>query len=276
MTNSLHIRAIILDWAGTTVDHGSIAPILALQALFAQHGITLSTEDARRDMGLLKRDHIRAILALPNVRAKWNEIAGQEPGEAEVYSLFDEFGPLQMKVIVQHSQLIPGVAEAIRDWQSRGLRIGSTTGYTRSMLDPVLAQAAEQGYRPNASVCPDEVSAGRPAPWMLMKNAQMLDVYPPSACVKVGDTVIDIQEGKNAGMWTIGLTRTGNLIGLDREQWEQLPEQTKKVQISRAEKILLEAGADFVAEDVASCNQAIAEIDSRLERRCDRVPVEIQ
>ena len=264
MTNPLRVRAVILDWAGTTVDHGSIAPILALQSLFAQHGITLSTEDARRDMGLLKRDHIRAILALPNVRAKWSAIAGQEPGEAEVYSLFDEFGPLQMKVILQHSLVIPGVAEAISDWQSRGLRFGSTTGYTRSMLDPVLAQAAEQGYRPDASVCPDEVSAGRPAPWMLMKNSELLDVYPPSACVKIGDTVIDIQEGKNAGMWTIGLTKTGNLIGLDQEQWAQLPQLEKEVRISRAEKILLEAGADFVAEDLASCDQALAEIDKKL------------
>lgn len=267
MKNSNHIRAIVLDWAGTAVDHGSIAPIIALQTLFAKHGITLATEDARRDMGLLKRDHIRAILSLPNVCAEWNAIAGQEPGEAEVHTLFAEFGPLQMEIIVQHSQLIPGVADTVKEWQSRGIRVGSTTGYTRSMLAPVLAQAAEQGYKPDASVCPDEVSAGRPAPWMLMKNAQLLDVYPPSACVKIGDTVIDIEEGKNAGMWTIGLTRTGNLVGLDREQWEQLPAAEQKVQLDRATKILFQADADYVAEDLASCNQCLSEIKLRLHDR---------
>jgi hypothetical protein len=58
--------------------------------------------------------------------------------------------------------------------------------------------------------------------WMPMKNAQMLDVYSLSNCVKIGDTVVDIEEGKNAGMWTIGLTRTGNLVGLDQQQWERL------------------------------------------------------
>lgn len=266
-TNPLCVRAVILDWAGTAVDHGSIAPIIALQTLFSKHGITLSTEDARRNMGLLKRDHIRAILAIPNVRAKWSAMAGQEPGEAEVYTLFEEFGPLQMEIIVEHSQLIPGVAETVRDWQSRGLRVGSTTGYTRSMLAPVLAQAAEQGYIPDASVCPDEVGAGRPAPWMLMKNAQLLDIYPPSACVKIGDTVIDIEEGKNAGMWTIGLTRTGNLVGLNQEQWEQLSVAEKKVQLDRATKILLQAGADYVAEDLASCNEALIEIEECLGHR---------
>ncbi len=254
----------MLDWAGTTVDHGSMAPVLALQTLFAQHGITLSNEDARRDMGLLKRDHIQAILALPNIRAEWSSITGREPGEAEVLSMFEEFGPLQMKIVAQHSQLITGVARIVKEWQIRGIRIGSTTGYTRQMLAPVLIQAAEQGFQPDASVCPDEVGAGRPAPWMLMKNAQLLDVYPPTSCVKIGDTVVDIEEGRNAGMWTIGLTRTGNLIGVDVEQWAQLPEATKNAHLDRAKKILIQVGADYVAEDLASCNQALAKIERRL------------
>jgi phosphonoacetaldehyde hydrolase len=264
MNKPLQIRAIMLDWAGTTVDHGSLAPVLALQTLFAEHGITLSTKDARRDMGLLKRDQIHAILALPNIRAEWSAITGREPGQAEVFSLFEEFGPLQMKIIAQHSQVIPGIAQVVKDWQRRGLRVGSSTGYTRAMLAPVLAQAAGQGYQPDASVCPDEVSAGRPAPWMMAKNAQLLEVYPPAACVKIGDTVVDMEEGRNAGMWTIGLTRTGNLIGLDQQQWEQLSEAEKGVRLKRAENILLEAGADFVAEDLASCNLALAKIEQRL------------
>jgi len=99
---------------------------------------------------------------------------------------------------------------------------------------------------------------------MLMKNAQLLEVYPPTTCVKIGDTVVDMEEGRNAGMWTIGLTRTGNLVGLDSEQWAQLPAATKKVQLDHAKKILIEAGADYVAEDLASCNHALAKIERRL------------
>jgi phosphonoacetaldehyde hydrolase len=264
MTEPLRLRAIMLDWAGTTVDHGSVAPVLALQTLFAQHGITLSTENARRDMGLLKRDHIRAILALPELRSTWSALYGHEPEEADVLSLFAEFGPLQMKIIAQHSQPIPGVVATVKQWQDRGLLIGSSTGYTRQMLEPVMTQAARQGYRPDASVCPDEVSAGRPAPWMLTKNAELLDVYPPRACVKIGDTVVDIEEGRNAGMWTIGLTRTGNLVGLDQEQWAELPEASRKERLNDAERALRRASADYVAEDIASCDQALAEIEDRL------------
>ena len=78
------LKAVMLDWAGTTVDHGSIAPVLALQTLFAKYGLTLSSEDIRRDMGLLKRDHIQAILNLPSVRLQWQTITGHEPCEADV------------------------------------------------------------------------------------------------------------------------------------------------------------------------------------------------
>jgi phosphonoacetaldehyde hydrolase len=150
MKHQTRIRAVMLDWAGTTVDHGSIAPVLALKTLFAKHGIALSMEDARRDMGLLKRDHIQAILALPNIAAEWHTLFGKQPGAEEVATLFHEFGPLQMDIISQHSQLIEGVAGVVKSWQDRGLLIGSSTGYTREMLTPVLTQAAANGYRPDA------------------------------------------------------------------------------------------------------------------------------
>jgi phosphonoacetaldehyde hydrolase len=267
MKQAPRIRAVMLDWAGTTVDHGSLAPVLALKTLFARHGIVLSTEDARRDMGLLKRDHIQAILALPNIGAEWHALFGRQPGTEEVAQLFNEFGPVQMEIITHHSQLIEGVADTVKNWQNRGLLIGSTTGYTREMLAPVLTQAADGGYRPDASVCPDEVGAGRPAPWMLARNAQLLNVYPPISCVKIGDTISDIEEGRNAGMWTIGLTRTGNMIGLDALSLGQLSTTEKEARLEQAASEMLRAGADFVAEDLSACDPLLTEIQTRLEER---------
>ena len=254
----------MLDWAGTTVDHGSNAPVLALQTLFDRHGINLAGSDARRDMGLLKRDHIRAILHLENIRQEWQAIKGHLPEEQDVLSLFEEFGPLQMRIIAEHSQLIEGVVAVVANWQQAGLRIGSTTGYTRAMLTPVIEQAAQGGYCPDASVCPDEVGAGRPAPWMLTRNAQLLNVYPPAACVKIGDTISDIEEGRNAGMWTIGLTRTGNLVGLGHAAWQQLPEPEKQHLLADANRTMHTAGADFVVESLADCEDIVREIDARM------------
>jgi phosphonoacetaldehyde hydrolase len=265
MKPATHLKAVMLDWAGTTVDHGSIAPVRALQALFANRGIGLSNEDARRDMGLLKRDHIAAILELPDMRAEWRIACGREPTADDVGTLFEEFIPLQKTILCEHSAVIEGVAEAVDLWRLRGLRIGSTTGYTREMLAPVLEQAIAAGYRPDATVCPDEVGAGRPAPWMLLRNMQLLDAYPPRACVKIGDTVSDVEEGLNAGMWTIGITRTGNLVGLDAEGWCRLPAAEKMLAVQQAERVLLAAGAHFVAENLPACGPILDEIERRLE-----------
>jgi phosphonoacetaldehyde hydrolase len=260
------LRAVMLDWAGTTVDHGSRAPVFALQALFEQHGIRLSIEQARRDMGLLKRDHIRSILMLPDIQEQWRQITGYSPTHTDVEALFQEFGPLQLQCITKNSQLIEGVAETVRRWQIRGLRIGTTTGYTRAMLNPVLEQAKAAGYSPDASVSADEVPAGRPAPWMLMRNAQLLDVYPPRVCVKIGDTIADIEEGLNAGMWTIGLTRSGNMVGLDASEWSALHAEEKSLRLKQAEQLMLAAGAHMVAEDLAACDPLLFQIDSDLRQ----------
>lgn len=261
----LQLRAVMLDWAGTTVDHGSRAPVFALQTLFEQHGVRLSAEQARRDMGLLKRDHIRAILTLPEIQAEWLRVTRHNPSDADVQVLFQEFGPLQLQCIAEHSQLTAGVKETVQQWQARGLRIGTTTGYTRAMLNPVMRQAEASGYKPDASVCPDEVSAGRPAPWMLMRTMQLLDVYPPAACVKIGDTIVDIEEGLNAGMWTIGLTRSGNMIGLDAAEWAALDIAEQDRLLQEARQAMLAAGAHFVAEDLTACDPLLSEINARLK-----------
>jgi len=258
------LRAVMLDWAGTAVDHGSIAPVIVLQELFARHSVVLSSDEARRDMGLLKRDHIRAILALPSVFEKWRTATGRNPAPEDVDSLYADFNLLQPNILSSHSQLIDGVVEAAAAWRAQGLRIGSTTGYTREMLIPIAELAAARGYAPDATVCPDEVGAGRPAPWMLHRNMRILDIYPPSACVKIGDTVSDIEEGRNAGMWTIGLTRTGNLVGLDATAWAQLDSASQQSRLASAADRLLQAGADYVAEDLSACTPLLEQIEERL------------
>jgi phosphonoacetaldehyde hydrolase len=260
------LRAVMLDWAGTAVDHGSIAPVIVLQELFARRRIALSSDEARRDMGLLKRDHIRAILALPSVCEKWRAATGRDPAPEDADSLFADFNLLQPNILSSHSQLIDGVVEATAAWRAQGLRIGSSTGYTREMLMPIAELAAAGGYAPDASVCPDEVGAGCPAPWMLHRNMRILDIYPPSACVKIGDTVSDIEEGRNAGMWTIGLTRTGNLVGLDAAAWAQLDAASQQSRLASAAQQLLQAGANYVAEDLPACTALLEKIEERL---CD-------
>jgi phosphonoacetaldehyde hydrolase len=258
------VKAVIFDWAGTTVDHGSLAPVRVLQQVFGGRGIHISEADARRDMGVLKKDHIRKILFGPGVSADWRKIAGHEPTEADVESLFAEFIPIQLECIVRYSRVIDGVAETAARLSKRGIKIGSTTGYTRAMLDLVMRSAAEQGYRPECAITPDEVGAGRPYPWMIFANAIRMQVEPLDAIVKIGDTAVDIEEGLRAGVWTIGVARTGNMIGMSAEDFAALARAEQTARLEHARSALISAGAHEVIDAVADCEGAIDAIEARI------------
>ena len=86
----------------------------------------------------------------------------------------------------------------------------------------LLPHAADQGYVPDCAVCPDDVGAGRPFPWMIYANAIRMKVWPLEALVKIGDTFSDMEEGLNAGMWTVGVSATGNEAGRTAAEWEAL------------------------------------------------------
>lgn len=258
------LEAVIFDWAGTTVDHGSLAPVKAVTELFARRGVPISDAEARRDMGLFKKDHIRSILTMPRVAAEWSAQNGRPPEERDVELLFAEFTPLQMEIIGSHSQVIAGVTSVAERLRERGIKLGSTTGYTRAMLDFLVARAEDQGYKPDAAYCPDDLGGGRPNPWMCLRIALDFRLSSVRAAVKVGDTVGDIQEGRNAGMWTVGVSLTGNEVGLSQSQVAALPESQRRALAERACGCLKAAGAHYVAESVAQLEPVLQEIDARL------------
>jgi phosphonoacetaldehyde hydrolase len=264
-TYSGPIKAVIFDWAGTTVDHGSLAPVRVLQQVFARRDVAVSEQEARRDMGILKKDHIRKLLFESEVARRWRGAIGKEPSEADVESLFADFVPLQLECIVRYSQVIDGVAETVARLRERGIKIGSTTGYTRAMLDLILRPAAAQGYAPDCAITPDDVDGGRPYPWMIFENAIRLKVEPLEAIVKIGDTPVDIEEGLRAGVWTIGVACTGNMIGLSATDFAKLASAEKQRRIEDARAKLLAAGAHEVVDAVADCEAAINAIAARMQ-----------
>lgn len=259
------LQAVILDWAGTTVDHGSLAPVHVLQKIFSDRGIEVTEEEARRDMGVLKKDHIRAMLRIPRIAAAWEQRYRQSPGEKEVEGLFADFVPQQTACLVECSNLISGVADTVQRLRDRGLKIGSTTGYTRPLMNILLPQAASRGYSPDCTLCPDDVGAGRPFPWMIYEAAVRMKVYPLEAVVKIGDTVSDIEEGLNAGTWAVGIARTGNMIGVTEEQWRAWPHQQQAQRLQVAQRKLLDAGAHYVIDTLAEIDPILDKIEARLQ-----------
>ena len=258
------VRAVIFDWAGTTVDYGSMAPVDAFVELFSRHRIAVTAQEARRPMGSRKKDHVHLILEMDPVTAQWQQRHGRGPSAEDVEALYREFIPLQTEVIARHADVIPGVAETVSWLRQQNIVIGSTTGYTRQMMAPLLPLAAAAGFAPESTVCADEVPAGRPAPWMAITAAMRLGVYPMEAGVKVGDTLVDIAEGLNAGMWTVGIAKTGNELGLTLAEVQALAPAEFASRLQTASDRFRQAGAHFVIEEVSQLPSVIEEVNRRL------------
>jgi phosphonoacetaldehyde hydrolase len=260
------VKALVLDWAGTAVDYGCLGPVAVFLDVFKRRGVAPTIEEARTPMGLMKKDHIRAMCAMPALAGRWAAVHGKAPDESDVDAMYLETEPLMVGSIKNHSELIPGLLEAVAAFRDMGLTIGSSTGYTGSMMDVLRPEAAKQGYRPDAVYCSTDVPAGRPAPWMCYRNAMDLGVYPMAAMVKVGDTVSDVQEGLNAGMWTIALTKSGNELGLPLEDVKRLPPSELAARLAAIENRLREAGAHYVAEDISQVAALLPAINDRLSQ----------
>jgi phosphonoacetaldehyde hydrolase len=260
------VRLVVFDLAGTTVDYGSRAPAGAFIELFARHGLCVTEAQARGPMGRHKRDHIRCMLQEVELRAQWRALRGADWTEADVEALFTEFVPLQLACLPRYADVIPGVVETVGALRAQRLGIAVTTGYNREMTDLVLAAAARQGFVPDCSRCAAEVPAGRPAPWMLFACMQEANVYPPAAVVKVGDTIADIEEGLGAGCWSIGVARTGNLLGLSPAESAALDRAELGRRLQSARAALAAAGAHLVIDAVADLLPVLADIDTRLAR----------
>ncbi len=260
------LKAALLDWAGTTMDYGCYAPAVVFIAVYKRKGVEITIEAAREPMGAHKKVHIRKISQISAVAKRWDEVHGRPCTEEDVEAMFEDFIPLQIDCLADYADMIPGALETVAALRGRGLKIGSTTGYTGEMMSLLLAEARKRGYEPDSSVCATDVPAGRPEPWMCLANAQNLQVFPMEAIVKIGDTLPDIAEGLNAGMWTVGIAKTGNEVGLKESEIEALPKETYERLLARAYERLYQSGAHYVVDAIGDVLPCLDDIDRRLAR----------
>jgi phosphonoacetaldehyde hydrolase len=258
------LKALVLDWSGTTVDYGSRAPAVVFVEVFAERGVEITIQEAREPMGRAKRDHIRAIAEMPSVMSKWQEVHGRPCTENDMDELYADFLPRQLRCIERYSEVIPGVVETIEACRERGLRIGSSTGYTAEIMEVVVARARKQGFEADVMLCASDGFEGRPAPWLIFENARRLGIFPMAAIAKIDDTVAGIEAGLNAGTWTIGVAKTGNEVGLSEAELNDLPAADRTALIEHASARLRQAGAHYVVGGVRDILPVLGEIDERL------------
>jgi phosphonoacetaldehyde hydrolase len=260
------VKGLVLDWSGTTADAYVIAPARVFVEVFAKQGVEISMTEARGPMGLRKDLHIIELTHDPTIRERWYGVHGRYPDAADAERMFADFVPAQVACLPEYATLLPGVAEVTQRLQARGIKLGVSTGFTREMVDVLLAAAIEQGFRPDATVAGDEVLNGaRPKPFMVYRNLDLLDVTPIQSVIKVDDTVGGVGEGLNAGCWTVGVARYSNYMNIDSlEEAQRLPEAEIVTRIAHTRDLLTRAGAHYVIGNLDEIEPVIEDVERRL------------
>ncbi|MCH7635363.1 MAG: phosphonoacetaldehyde hydrolase [Proteobacteria bacterium] len=262
------VKALILDWSGTVADAYVLAPAVVFSEVFKKHGVEISMFEARGPMGLRKDLHIKALTETPEIRHRWKEIKGKDPDQGDVDAMFEDFVPMQLDCLRQYTGLLPGVAEVVQRLQKQGIKIGSTTGFVRPMVDVLEKDAKKQGYVPDASVAGDEVEHGaRPKPFMVYKNLDMMDVHPIQSVIKVDDTISGIGEALEAGCWGVGVSLYSNYMDIDSlAHAESLSDEEMARRLDHTNEILQKAGAHYVIDSLTDIEPVIEDVNRRLAR----------
>lgn len=262
---AIALQAVIFDWAGTLVDFGSLAPTQIFVDAFKSFDIAITLEQARGPMGLSKWQHIRTLLDDAAIAGQWQRHTGKAPADQDVDAIYARFMPMQIAKVGEYSQPIDGAAEMLAWLRGRGLKVGSCSGYPREVLDVLLPLAARDGIAPDHVVAGDELEAGgRPGPFMALANVLALKIGDVAGCIKVDDTTPGIEEGIRAGMWSVGVSLSGNEVGCTRQQLAALAAADIAALKARAEERLRAAGAHYVIDSVADLPGVVAQIEARL------------
>lgn len=258
------IECVIMDWAGTAIDYGCFAPVSAFIESFRMIGINVTTAEARKPMGLTKIDHIRALFQMERINNEFRKKYGRDYNEQDVESRYNEFQRLLFATLKEYTGPISNVIEVIDILRQKGIKIGSTTGYTKQMMDIVIPEASNKGYTPDNCVTSDNLPAGRPYPYMIYKNMCDLGVPSRFSVLKYGDTISDIKEGINAGVWSVGVILGSNEMGLTEEEVNALPEEELKLRMQEVRNRMYAAGAHYVVNSIDELPDLIDYINARM------------
>jgi phosphonoacetaldehyde hydrolase len=258
------VECIIMDWAGTAVDFGCFAPVEAFVKAFEEKGIRPTDAEVRRPMGKAKVEHIRALLEMERIRALFAGVHGREWNADDVAAINRSFERHLFLTLDRYATPVPGVVEAIGTLRGQGLRIGSTTGYTRAMMDVLQAEAAKNGYTVDCCATPDGLPAGRPAPFMIFRNMTELNVQHLDCVVKVGDTLEDIREGLQAKVHVAGVIRGSSELGLSTGEIDRLPAGELSRRMGAVRDRMLQAGAHHVLDSIEELPALVRRISINL------------
>lgn len=197
----MSVKLAVFDIAGTTVaDDNAVA--IAFKNAFDVYGYSIKEEDVKPLMGYKKPVAIQIML----------EKLGAEFDEELVNDIHDEF-EVAMLDHYEYSpdvKAMPGAENVLQNLKEKGIRIALNTGFSKSIADTIVnrLQWMERGLVDDY-IASDEVEEGRPQPYMIQTLMERAGIDDANEVIKIGDTEVDINEGRNAGCLLVVAVTTG-------------------------------------------------------------------
>ena len=154
INNENRVSCVVFDWAGTTVDFGCFAPLGAFMRVFEEAGAAITAEEARVADGAAEaRPRARTAQTAASLRALRGKVRARMERRGRGETLRG-LRPGAHEHAEDYCEPIPGVVDTVAELRRMGLKIGSTTGYTKEMMDIVAPGAAARGYAPRTRSLP--------------------------------------------------------------------------------------------------------------------------
>jgi phosphonatase-like hydrolase len=198
------VQLVVFDIAGTTVrDNGSVAD--AFLSAFRDFGFTMPVGDIKKVMGFRKMDAIALLLEKFAPDVKDDDFLIDRIHTRFIDKMIEFYRNDETLAPFPHAEPIFSALKA------QGIKVALNTGFTRSITDTILHRLRWDERSPliDRVICSDEVVHGRPHPDMIKTLMDDLSIVSPEGVLKVGDTEVDVEEGRNAACGTVVSVTTG-------------------------------------------------------------------
>jgi len=198
------IRLVVFDIAGTTVrDKGQVAE--AFISAFRDFGFDVPVDEVKKVMGFRKIDAIALLMGRFAPEYKDDDLLIDRIHTRFIDKMIESYRN------DEHLTPFPHAEELFAALHRKGIRIALNTGFTRSITDTILHRLRWDDRHPyiDKTICSDEVTNGRPYPDMIRTLTADLGIGSADHVLKIGDTEVDIEEGRNAGCGTVVSVTTG-------------------------------------------------------------------
>ena len=192
-------------------------------------------------MGMKKLDHIYALSKEDSFKEQFKQVYGRYHDESDLFNIYNIFCSLQRKSLRTNVELIPETKKTINYLKEKDIKIGVTTGFSKDQMNLALDLLHKYDIIPDASVSSTCFNhPGRPNPYMINHLMDELKVNDPRKILKVDDTCVGIQEGRNAGCLTVGVARWSiNMNVTSEEEQKDLTDEIIKEKLNKSRSILL-------------------------------------